>query len=257
MSAASDLTDAEFAQLDELLMSAPEPLRPLDAVMLDGYLCGVIVQPRLVEPAEWLPGVYDVEAELGLDDVPADWRARCEPLIVRRHAALVRSLADDGWFNPLVLEAPDDEDGVDGGTEAGAAPADAEAAAEEDDGEDDIAVVLAPWVTGFQYAASRFPELHEIEDDDVAAALARLYRHLPAETDEEREVVEMLDEEHPLPDLDAAIEDLVNAVADLNDLTSERRFHVETVRRDAPKVGRNDPCPCGSGRKYKQCHGAG
>ncbi|ANB16599.1 Preprotein translocase subunit SecA [Dokdonella koreensis DS-123] len=25
--------------------------------------------------------------------------------------------------------------------------------------------------------------------------------------------------------------------------------------RDAPKVGRNDPCPCGSGRKYKQCHG--
>ncbi len=29
-----------------------------------------------------------------------------------------------------------------------------------------------------------------------------------------------------------------------------------TVRRDAPKVGRNDPCPCGSGKKYKQCHGA-
>ncbi|MCA9949829.1 MAG: SEC-C domain-containing protein [Anaerolineales bacterium] len=27
------------------------------------------------------------------------------------------------------------------------------------------------------------------------------------------------------------------------------------VRRDAPKVGRNDPCPCGSGKKYKQCHG--
>jgi len=28
-----------------------------------------------------------------------------------------------------------------------------------------------------------------------------------------------------------------------------------TVHRDAPKVGRNDPCPCGSGKKYKQCHG--
>jgi preprotein translocase subunit SecA len=28
------------------------------------------------------------------------------------------------------------------------------------------------------------------------------------------------------------------------------------VRRDAPKVGRNDPCPCGSGKKYKKCHGA-
>jgi len=30
---------------------------------------------------------------------------------------------------------------------------------------------------------------------------------------------------------------------------------VETVRRDQPKVGRNDPCPCGSGKKYKKCHG--
>jgi preprotein translocase subunit SecA len=29
-----------------------------------------------------------------------------------------------------------------------------------------------------------------------------------------------------------------------------------TVRRDEPKVGRNDPCPCGSGKKYKKCHGA-
>jgi preprotein translocase subunit SecA len=28
-----------------------------------------------------------------------------------------------------------------------------------------------------------------------------------------------------------------------------------TVRRDVPKVGRNDPCPCGSGKKFKQCHG--
>ena len=31
---------------------------------------------------------------------------------------------------------------------------------------------------------------------------------------------------------------------------------VRTVRRDEPKVGRNDPCPCGSGKKFKKCHGA-
>ena len=30
---------------------------------------------------------------------------------------------------------------------------------------------------------------------------------------------------------------------------------VKTVRRDEPKVGRNNPCPCGSGKKYKKCHG--
>jgi hypothetical protein len=31
--------------------------------------------------------------------------------------------------------------------------------------------------------------------------------------------------------------------------------HTGTVRRDSPKVGRNEPCPCGSGKKYKKCHG--
>jgi uncharacterized protein len=31
---------------------------------------------------------------------------------------------------------------------------------------------------------------------------------------------------------------------------------VKTIKRDQPKVGRNDLCPCGSGKKYKKCHGA-
>ena len=29
----------------------------------------------------------------------------------------------------------------------------------------------------------------------------------------------------------------------------------ETITRDEPKLGRNDPCHCGSGKKFKQCHG--
>ena len=31
---------------------------------------------------------------------------------------------------------------------------------------------------------------------------------------------------------------------------------IKQNKRDEPKVGRNDPCPCGSGKKYKKCHGA-
>lgn len=39
--------------------------------------------------------------------------------------------------------------------------------------------------------------------------------------------------------------------------TAQRTTSVAgTVVRNTPKVGRNDPCPCGSGRKYKNCHGA-
>ena len=37
--------------------------------------------------------------------------------------------------------------------------------------------------------------------------------------------------------------------------SDESDSRVATIVNDAPKVGRNDPCPCGSGKKYKQCHG--
>ncbi len=36
---------------------------------------------------------------------------------------------------------------------------------------------------------------------------------------------------------------------------SEAPVAAQTVTREGPKVGRNDPCPCGSGKKYKKCHG--
>ncbi len=38
-------------------------------------------------------------------------------------------------------------------------------------------------------------------------------------------------------------------------LAEEAAAPARPVTRDAPKVGRNDPCPCGSGKKYKHCHG--
>jgi len=115
---------------------------------------------------------------------------------------------------------------------------------------------LMPWVAGFQHAALCFPDLMEMPDDAVMNALARLYRHLPAETADEREVVATLEREHPLATLDDAIEDLIVTVADLYDLTRDARYKVDTVKREAPKVGRNEACPCGSGKKFKQCHGA-
>jgi len=240
-----DLTDAEFAELDELLAQTPEPLEPLDAVMLDGYLCGVLVQPVLLEPATWLAHVFDFDGRPLPDDVDASWKERTTGLIVRRHVALNRAMLDDGWFDPLVLEFDDEhprEPLAEGQVDAMA-------------GLSPVSQSLMPWVAGFQHATLCFPDLMEMPDDAVMAALARLFRHLPAETDEEREIVATLDREHPLATLDDAMEELVVTVADLADLTRERRYKVDTVKRETPKVGRNDPCPCGSGKKFKLCHG--
>jgi uncharacterized protein len=261
--ASRDLSDAEFAELDELLAATPEPLEPLDVVMLDGYLCGVLVQPVLLEPAQWLPPVFDIDSRALPEGHDPVWQARCAELILRRHAALNRAMVEDGWFDPLVLEDGDEPEGDGTGTPADGEPASAAVAVSEVVPEvdehmaslDPISRALMPWVAGFQHATLCFPALMELDNDDVSLAIARLFRHLPADTDEEREVAATLDREFPLATLDDAIEEMVVSVADLSDLTREARYHVETVQRDGPKLGRNDPCHCGSGKKYKACHG--
>ena len=45
--------------------------------------------------------------------------------------------------------------------------------------------------------------------------------------------------------------------AELRAEGAPKQNHVETVVHEGPKIGRNDPCPCGSGKKYKKCCGAG
>ncbi len=84
-------------------------------------------------------------------------------------------------------------------------------------------------------------------------------RHLPVDPDEPAaearrfaEDKRRVERDMPLADLDDAIEHLIECVLDAADISRPRK----PLARETPKVGRNDPCPCGSGRKYKQCHGA-
>ena len=248
--APAPLTDAEITELDDLLAAVPEPLESLDVVMLDGYLCGVLAQPVPVEPAQWLPPIFDWnlgdpgQPESGSvlgPDTPG-WHAakheRALALIGRHHAVLERQLREDAWFDPLVMQ-PEDEQGklLEGAAAIGPA--------------------FAPWAVGFEHALTHFPALEDLSDPELPDLLACIRRHLPAQEGDEREFTKALDQEHPLRSMDEAIEDLVGNVVALADLARGERLKVETVRRAGPKVGRNDPCPCGSGRKFKQCHGKG
>ena len=233
-----DLNDAELDELAALLDATPEPLQPLDLPMLDGYLAGVLVQPRVVTREEWLAPVFDFERRALPADADAAWQARTVALIERRRDALNAGISEDGFFDPVVVDVDQ-----------------LPPASEYEAVQSPISRALLPWVAGFQWAQECFPELEASADDAVGAALARLYRHLPPQDDDDRALLATLDAGQPLTDLDAAIDDLVAATVELWDLTAERRFAVATIRRDGPKVGRNDPCPCGSGRKFKACHG--
>jgi uncharacterized protein len=255
--AARDLGDRELDELDELLRKVPRPFESMGIVVLDGYLCGVLVQPVQIASDAWLRYVFDADGRLLADEVAGAWHERAVALILRRYQALNRALTEDGSFDPLIADLDADQD-----TEADGEPPLPDAAADaapHDAGLDAVAPASRPlvdWVAGFHFAAGLFPALEELGDDAVALALARIYRHLPAEGAEQRELQAALDADLPLASVEEAVDDLVAAVADIADLTRELRFQVETVRRETPKVGRNDPCPCGSGRKFKRCHGA-
>jgi uncharacterized protein len=223
-----DLSEVEFAELDEILAAIPEPRAPLDGVMLDGFLWGVIVQPVLLEPDAWLPYVFDAGGHRWGEAEPAAEQQRARVLVLRRHAALNRAIAEFGSFDPFILEAADD------------AP-------------DPIGDAVLPWVAGFEQAVHLLPALADLEDAQVATTLARLFRFLP---EDEHGTAALVARELPLASLDDAIAEVVTAVAELYELTLPLRYKVDAVRRATPKVGRNEPCPCGSGKKFKQCHGA-
>ena len=231
-----DLNGAELAELDALLAAIPEPLEPLDVVMLDGFLCGVVVQPVLADVDAWLPYVFDAGGHRWGEAEPAPEQLRARALVLRRHAALNRALAEHGSFEPFLLESvADDGDSA------------------EPSGAGSVGETLQPWLVGFEQAVHVLPALLELDDPQVSSALARLFRFLPADPDDEGTP--------PVApgstlSLDAAVDEVVATVAELYELTLPLRYKVEPVRHAGPKVGRNDPCPCGSGRKFKVCHGA-
>lgn len=233
-----DLTDAELDELAQLLEAAPPPLQALDVLMLDGYLAGTLVQPRVVAIEEWLPAILDVQQCGAPTDGDPAWLARVTALIARRHDALNADISEEGYFDPVIV----DIDRLPPASEYEAV-------------QSPISRALLPWAAGFQWAQDCFPDLEDWADDAVRAALSRIYRHLPPQDDGDKALQATLDRGLPLADLDAAIEDLVNATVELWDLTANARFAVATIRRSSPKLGRNDPCHCNSGKKFKACHG--
>ena len=72
--------------------------------------------------------------------------------------------------------------------------------------------------------------------------------------EEAGDAVPSLDEERAMKrEASATFGDSVTAVFSY---WLDKRISHAPIRRGGPKAGRNDPCPCGSGKKYKSCHGS-
>ncbi|UUX96106.1 YecA family protein [Aquabacterium sp. J223] len=180
-------------QVEALLDRLPAPLEPLDVSAVDGYLCGVLLQPRPVPFARWWPGVLDADgrpAPAGLDD-----RALREA-VQARHAALDRAIGQRDWFDPWVFEL------------------DEEASPSE---------TVLPWVAGFAAAMDRFPALMDLDAPALTEPLALLYRHFdPDDLEDADALLAEIDTLEPPAEVADAVEDMVRATLLLADVSRPR-----------------------------------
>jgi len=187
------LDDRDLERLGTLLDALPAPLEPLDVSALDGFLCGVLLQPQPVPDAQWLPFVTDVEGR------PAPAMPAQDELLAlarRRHAELDRAIGQRQWFDPWIF------------------PLDDEASATE---------VVLPWVAGFAAAMGPFPALMAVDDPELIEPLALLYLHFdPADLEDADALAAVIETLEPPADLAEAVQDLVRAVMLIADVTRPR-----------------------------------
>lgn len=191
--------------LQALLDQLPANLEPLDVVMLDGYLCGVLLQPRPLLPPRWLPTVCDIDGRVPPSTFPLE---RLHALVMQRHAALERAISQRQWFDPWVYQLDDD-----------ASPSE----------------TVMPWVAGFAAAQTQFPQLCEMHSLSLSEPLALLYQHLdPDDLEDAEDLLAEIDMLEPAATLEEAVEDLVRAVLLLADVSRPRMTRDNRRRRRAP-----------------------
>jgi uncharacterized protein len=212
------LGDSDIARLEALLDDLPEPLQPLDISALDGYLCGVLLQPQRPPPSSWLAGVTDLEGRAAsgtpaLDEVHA--------LVLRRHAELEQAIANREWFDPWIYQL---------------------------DGNAQPAECVLPWVAGFAAAMEAFPALMALPDPALVEPLALLFMHFDAEDLEDADallaVIETLE---PPADLGEAVQDTVRALMLIADV-SRPRAPGKPAQRTPRSNQRKGPTPRGGYR---------
>ncbi|GIX24510.1 MAG: hypothetical protein KatS3mg122_1741 [Caldimonas sp.] len=241
--APAPLTEAELDRLEHLLNALAEHDEAVpDLEQLDGFLAALACGPQHRPLDDALPAL------LGPQPPFADEAQREEFLaLVRRRAAEVlravdapvQRLDDERTLSPLLT----DWDAVREHTP------EAERGAPQD-----WPRLGAVWAGGFLQCVDAFEDDWLLPADDPGNEFVdgclQLFEILASdEADMPPEARAMSPDER--------LADALWAVYDLRDFWRERasRQPVATVRKPA-QPGRNAPCPCGSGKKYKKCHGA-
>lgn len=229
------LTEAELDRLAELL-DAVSGGKGMNLERADGYVAALLCTPTLVPLSEYLPALFGAET---MDDLAFDGQDQAQEaiMLLMRHrnfmaSTLQRSLTDrEALYDLLLLE---DEAGVVRGND---------------------------WARGFLRGAAwdRAAWADLLGNEQQGGAVLAMFA-LAHEDDPDPELRHTVVDESKRDELIMLMmAGLVRAYAWFEPQRREAMAAYaapQPPRRSGPKVGRNEACPCGSGRKFKHCHGA-
>lgn len=233
MNAPPAITDADLERLDAFLNSDAVPESAMGVSTLEGFLTALVIGPRMVMPSAWLPWVWDFEN--GRDDVAFSGMAQAQE-IMGLVMGLMNRIADAFARDPASFEPVFHRQAVWGAAE---------------------------WCEGFLAATQRFDAkdwsaLWALDALKGAGTTERISLVTPFLRLGDDTGLEITKQEG---NAEYWVDAVVPSLAAIHAHWLERRSAEPAlatrvpVRREASKVGRNDPCPCGSGSKFKKCCG--
>jgi uncharacterized protein len=211
--------------LEKKLASLPTDSDAMLVSELDGFLAGLLVCPDLIMPSEWLPLVWGGDEETAPTFENARQAEQLVGLVMEHYNATAQDLQSGRYAPVFEVDTRHDE------------------------------VLWELWIGGFETAMQLRPESWVTlldSDEDTRTALTGLIlltRINQGDSGLSEDEVKELTEK--APDLIGPWVEILNAW----------RVSQHLAGQPAPlapsfgKVGRNDPCPCGSGKKYKKCCG--
>jgi len=224
------LSDAEYARIAVMLERSRDK-RAMNLEMLDGFFAALICSPDMVPPSEYLREIWGGD-RVGEFQNEAEMQEFFD-LVIRHWNSLARTLNSNEPFLPFLFE---DDAGVAHGND---------------------------WAQGFMRGMKmRREEWADLLENDVDAGLLVPVLALAHEHDPDpdmrpyKEPMDAQRREQLVVGIAASVPRIYRYFASDRRSATRASREATTHRRDGPKVGRNDPCPCGSGKKFKKCCGA-
>lgn len=212
------LNDQEFEQLDDILMKYGHDDSILCVSELDGFLTAIVSGPDLIQPSHWLPEIW------GGEEHSPEWESEQEfqqfmSLVIRHMNAIIE----------VLIEAPEHYEAMLMVNNTGKNPV----------------YIAEEWAFGFMKGVD-LGDWSELPDD-IQTWLDVIDLHGREENFPILHKMSLEEHQQTVKEIDHAVREL-HAFW----LSKREPLQLETVHAGR-LPGRNDPCPCGSGKKYKKC----